>query len=410
MKATSALLVALSLTAFGKEKRTEFIYQESETKQVIPYRDGVLVEAGEGKADRVMYAAGGATVTERVEVEGMQFLFDVEQNGKDVLFLGLKDGKIAVFRESPGGKRVQVPVPDAFHPRFYEDLLPATRPLLLETRHQAAAIAGDVVWWLDGAWKSKKIPKVPAFHREFKRGNPPDHYYLEGTTLYVGWNHGEWGGQLASIDLIANRPKWRHLGGRKQGDSSGIPGNEPVSSIVSPKEGHLWVSTGLSHLTSSSGAVHHRTPDGKWYTIINSEERQVEDDKLPEGGSVGALAFDHEERIHLMGSSMGILRLEDSGKRRLCDKSAFDHVLVRNQGTNSYHLGLYPEDLGISRDGGIFVSTNSFGVLEIRGKDGVQTVRQIRLHEPDDSKPDGSTLPPSRESGIEKLPENIEGE
>ena len=196
-------------------------YQKASTQQVIPYRDGVLVESNHIEADHVMFARFDAKETTPVEVEGMQLVFDAEQTADGVVFLGLHGKKIVVVKENAGGERHAVTVPKEFHPQFIEDLQTPTRPLLIPTNNDIAAIAGDVVWWLNKEWKSRKLPQAPPFYRDFKPGNMGEVHYLDGTTLYAGWDCGEWGGMLASIDLSAPDPAWHRLSGKEEGDTSG---------------------------------------------------------------------------------------------------------------------------------------------------------------------------------------------
>ena len=138
-------------------------YQETSIQHVIPYRDGVLVESADSPADRVRYARFEAKETETVAVEGIELLFDAEQSGDGVLFLGLQNNKMVMVLETADRKRHTLEVPEAFHPRFLQDLEPSVRPHLIPTTHEVAAIAGDVVWWKDKEWRNRKLPKVPQF-------------------------------------------------------------------------------------------------------------------------------------------------------------------------------------------------------------------------------------------------------
>ena len=402
MKCRALLLIASVFgstgAAFPEPLLPEkIIYQEASTQQVIPYRDGVLIESDHYAADSVMYARFDAKVTSTFKVEGIQLLLDVEQSTNGVLFLGLHEKKIRVIVENPRGERKFVAVPDEFHPRFLEDLKPATRPRLISTSNRAAAIAGDVVWWFGEEWKSRKLPKVPQFDEEVKPGRFGhefgDAHYLEGTTLYAGWNHGEWGGMLTAIDLSDPKAKWIHISGKPVGDDSGIPQNSPIHSIVSPKKGEIWVATGLAHLGGSWRGLHHRDSDGKWRSLIDGE---FEDDrgsmKLPIPTSIQGIAADHGGQIYILAGQAGILRLGKGGLEHEVKHNFFSHASDRGD----YTVGSYPSELGISRSGDIYVSTNSFGVLTFRKNDKGWSARQITLNERDNKTLDINGLPPSK--------------
>jgi hypothetical protein len=61
------------------------------------------------------------------------------------------------------------------------------------------------------------------------------------------------------------------------------------------------------------------------------------------------------------------------------EHSFFSHVSDRG----SYLVGSYPADLGISRSGDIYVSTNSFGILAFRKSGARWSARQITIRKRD---------------------------
>ncbi len=376
-------------------------YQEASTQQVIPYRDGVLIESDHYDTDFVMYAEFDEKVTSNFKVEGIQLLFDVEQNTNGVLFLGLHEKKIRVVMENPKGERKSLPVPDEFHPRFLEDLKPGARPRLISTSNRAAAIVGDVIWWLGKEWKSRKLPNVPQFDEQINLGRLGHKFgtvhYLEGTTLYAGWNQGEWGGMLTAIDLSDPNAKWIHISGKLVGDNSGIPQNSPVHSIISPKKGEIWVATGLAHFGGSWRGLHYRDLNEKWRSLIDGD---FEDDrgpiKLPILTSIQGVAFDHGGQIYILAGRAGILRLRENDIEHVVKHNFFSHSSARKDGDFAYTVGSYPMALGIAHNGDIFVSTNSFGVLAFRRTNESYAARQITLNKKDNRTLDLNKLPPSK--------------
>jgi len=365
-------------------------YQVASTQQVIPYRDGVLVESNDGEADNVMFARFDAKETVPVEVEGMQLVFDAERTADGVVFLGLQGKKIVVVKETAGGERHAVTVPNEFHPQFLEDLGPSTRPLLIPTNNEIAAIAGDVIWWLNKEWKSRKLPSVPKFNKEFDPRDMGQVHFLDGTTFYAGWHRGEWGGMLASINLSAPELKWQYLSEKEEGDTSGIPGNFPVKTIFSLGGGDIWVST----TWDAYRGLFHRDPHGKWHTLVNGDVK-VGRGKLilPVYGPINTIAADHEGKLYALAGAAGVYRLGKSKFEPLFRHDFYSHTAV--QGRNSVYSD--PSNLGISQNGDIFVSTNNFGVLAFREKDGQWSGHQITLNKRSERHLDMNTLPPSRE-------------
>lgn len=365
-------------------------YQGVHTRQVIPFRDGVLVECGDEGTDSVLYAQFDAKQLTPFRIEGMQHLLDVERSAKGVLFLGLKDERVVMMMEETAeGKRQALPLPDEFHPQLLEEFRQSNLPKLMATNHKAAVITGDVVWWLAAGkqWKHRKLPEVPRFYHEFRPAHFGSDQYLEGTTLYAGWDHGEWGGMLASIDLGIEGAKWVHLSGKAVPDPAGIPQNVPVHSILSPTPGHLWVATGLAHMGGAWRGLHHRDPQGKWHTSIDGEFGEDRGAlRLPVPSSLEGLAADREGQVYLLASDAGIFRLTKEGIDPVVECSFTGHLSDRG----GYIVGSHPNDLGISRTGDLYVSTNAFGVLAFRKTGEAWSARQITLHEESEPAPDAA--------------------
>lgn len=167
-----------------------------------------------------------------------------------------------------------------------------------------------------------------------------------------------------------------HLSGKPAGDSSGIPQNNPIHSIISPKKGEIWVATGLAHMGGTWRGLHHRDVEGKWHTLIDGD---FEDDRrstqLPSPSSIQGIAFDHTGQLYILAGEVGVLRLTKGRVQPFIKHNFFSHSSDRGD----YIVGCYPSALGVARNGDVFVSTNSFGVLAFR-KDGDNwTARQITL-------------------------------
>jgi hypothetical protein len=362
-----ALLIAGADAAFAEPMLPEKIaYHEASTQQVIPYRNGVLVESDHYAANSVMYAHFDGKETLTFKTEGIQRVLDVEPSSSGILFLGLNEIDnqvfVALIEETAKNGRRAIDLPDNLQ-RLGEDPQAWVIPRLFGTSNAVAAIAGDKVYWLDKTWHNRKLPKVPQFYKEFKPETFGGTHYLDGTTLYAGWDHGEWGGMLASIDLSKEDSKWVHLSGKPVGDKSGIPQNSPIQSIISPKKGDIWVATGLAHMGGTWRGIYHRDADGKWHTFIDGD---FDDDrgstKLPSPSSIQGIAYDHSGQLYILAGEIGVVRLTKGGIDPLINHNFFSHSSDRGD----YTVGCYPSALGVARNGDVFVSTNSFGVLAFR--------------------------------------------
>ena len=384
MNLRSQLLVALFLIGTGLASSAplfseKIAYQEGSTQQVVPFRDGVLVECDFYAAEPVMYAQFDRKETSAIKIDGIQRLLDVERSSEGVLLFGLNEigdqVTCALVRESAAGGRTIIDLPEGLR-HLKGEIQYSDIPRLIATNDAAALILGDEVHWLDKAWHSRKLPKVPQFYREFKPETFGGARFLDGTTLYAGWDHGEWGGMLAAIDLSDEDAKWLHLSGKPPGDDSGIPQNNPVHSIISPKKGEIWVATGLAHMGGTWRGLHHRDAAGKWHTLIDGD---FEDDrgstKLPSPSSIQGIASDSAGQIYVLAGEVGVIRLTKGRMDPLIEHNFFDHSSDRGD----YTVGCYPSALGIARNGDVFVSTNSFGVLAFHREADRWTARQIEI-------------------------------
>ncbi|MEK7953220.1 hypothetical protein [Luteolibacter soli] len=349
--------IAIGSSAFAEallpEKLAE---QKAYTRKMIPYRDGVLVECDSLYAPAhasYMFARFEAKELSPVNIDGIELLLDVGTGSKGRIFLGAIEPtegelKAVILGETADAKLRPLPVPDEFHAFFATDS-PSTTPRLIGTNHEAAAIVEDIIWWLEGeTWKSRKLPKVPKFHDEFLTDHPYGaNWFLDGNILYGGWNHGEWGGALGSIDLGAADSKWVQLSGKPLKDDAGIPENNPIQSIISPRSGELWVATGLSHMGGTWRGLYHREPSGKWHTLIHGESDRDQGELKPFVSDISGLALGRENSLYVLASETGIYRL--TGKQVEC--------LIPHQFRD------YLNGIAVVPNGDIYVSTDRSGVL-----------------------------------------------
>lgn len=388
MKLRAQLSVAFFLVGTGVAYSAPLLpekiaYQEGSTQQVVPFRDGVLVECDFYAAEPVMYAQFDQKETSPLKLDGIQRLLDVELGVEGILLFGLNeiDDQVtcSLIRESATGGRTIIDLPEGLR-HLRGEIQHADIPRLIATNDAAALIVKDEVHWLDKEWHSRKLPKVPQFYDEFKPETFGSAHFLDGTTLYAGWDQGEWGGMLAAIDLRDTDAKWVHLSGKPVGDTTGIPQNTPIHSIISPKKGEIWVATGLAHMGGTWRGLHHRNAAGKWHTLIDGD---FEDDrgstKLPSPSSIQGIASDSAGQIYVLAGEVGVLRLTKGRMDPLIEHNFFSHSSARKDGGFAYTVGSYPEAVAIARNGDIFVSTNCFGVLAFRKKADSWTARQIEI-------------------------------
>jgi len=369
--------------------------QKASTQKLTPHQDGMLVESDPIYAPaRYMFARFEATEMSAMKIDGIESLLDVEKGASGRIFLGLVEPtegvlKFVISGEMADAKLRSLPIPEEFDAILAKDE-PGIGLRLIGTTHEAAAIIDDVVWWLDKTWKKRKLPKVPKFHDEFLSDEPYSaHWFLDDTILYGGWNHGEWGGALASIDLGAADSTWVQLSGKPIKDDSGIPENDPVQSIVSARQGELWVATGSSHMGGTWRGLYHREPSGKWQTLIHGDSGEDSGELKPFISAIDALALDREGSLFLLAGSAGIYRMKDSALEPVIAYDFHSHLFDQDD----YTIGSTPSEIAVARNGDIFVSTNCLGILAFRKTSNQWHGKQIVFPKQQDKKDDPEKKP-----------------
>lgn len=342
-------------------------YFEAATDKLVRFKDGVLVESDGTKTERVAFARFAFDQTEAVQVEGMDLPVEVEQTADGVIFLGVLGGeKLVLVKEARSGERTRIPTPGEWQ-------INTPRLRLFPSTHQVAALADNTIWWHDGAWHHRKLPKPPEGTQNLGQDPVGESVYLNGTKLYSGWDNGEFGGMLASLDLSAAEGTWSVLSGKPH---TKIPRQEPIHSIAFSSKEHLWVATGLSHLGGIRGGLYERSKKGDWKTLIDADLFENRGPlSFTETSDIGDLSVDPKGNLYLLASQSGIYRLTDGKLTKIISHDFGGHDSNRGD----YLVGLNPKRLAITDQGTFFVSTNSFGILAFAMRDGKWAGKQIGL-------------------------------
>jgi hypothetical protein len=169
-----------------------------------------------------------------------------------------------------------------------------------------------------GGWQSVPVGHWPVSNVLASRGRR--HALLTADLLLVGFNAGEWGGALVSLDLATGA--WKAY---PQID-------EPVTDLVAGPDGRPWVAEGISHITvikgslirlDASGWKAAAKVEGSWSFVGGSRARRFDIvaharlawDLPP--ASFDAIAFDEEGRLHLLTGALGVVRRDGRRWTRL---------------------------------------------------------------------------------------------
>lgn len=266
----------------------------------------------------------------------------VAAGGERLLVLAkTSGGKSELFERSAGGwQPVSVPASVQLDPK---------QPSLL-------AVEGETIVILSGTrlhrsesgkWTSRQVPK-----RDGKFPGFPKHCVLHQKRLYLGSDRGEWGGELVSLDLDG-------LAWRDEPPTGVKPGLDlPVRDVRIDRKGALWVVRGLAHLGLHEGMLHRLDAHG--FQLIASSNRAIGKHPTERGGdwnldgtSFDAIAFDEQNRPHLLTGSLGVVRRDAKGGWSRLTPSWPDFAYVQGLSIvgstaviGTYDAGLVLLDLG----------------------------------------------------------------
>jgi len=139
----------------------------------------------------------------------------------------------------------------------------------------------------------------------------PRRSFLQGRRLFLGYDDGEWGGDLTALDVDT---------GRMLEVQAGMDGREedPVRCLQSDRHGSLWCVRGFAHGPGLSGALYRL--DGARWTLIASSDNYPLDESDGRGGDwdqaateFDAVAFDEEDSAYLLTGTLGLLKRCSSG-------------------------------------------------------------------------------------------------
>ncbi len=328
--------------------------------KLIPYRDAVVVVSYHWSTLRksVKHAEFSSNKTSDLKIEGMDRILDAETFADGIFFLGMRANKLILKSETRAGKEMTIEVPDPLLKVAPKDIH------LISTSNKAAMITGRTLWWFEGEWKSCDIPEPPQFYYEFKPMHLGNVQFLQGSILYAGWNRGEWGGMLASIDLKQKLPKWLHLSGKKNGDSSGVPGNKPILEMISPNGDDIWVTAGTDHLDGMSRGMYHCDSEKKWEILIDGERDTDRGLIMPSPRNfIRSLTCDPHGRVYVLAGD-AVFNVSNNSLASIVE------ICVK--------IG-YGGAMAVTKNGDIFISTGGFGILTFRKEGNNWQGKQILL-------------------------------
>lgn len=198
--------------------------------------EGGLASVRRGEKQlRVHYREGVNSVA--IEGDTLFVLREMAANGsrpRSVVVTALRGG-------APASNSTPLALTPEESPRVF--FIAAGKPYVLTTGGAVKPPnrSSRMLYWLEGkGWRSRTVKGEFAFFAEM--GNPVR--VVSGRRLYIGWNSGEWGGDLQRLDLDTGTLVQSIVAG-------------PITDLATdPKDpGCVLVAVGLSHMGTISGRI-----------------------------------------------------------------------------------------------------------------------------------------------------------
>lgn len=173
--------------------------------------------------------------------------------------------------------------------------------LVCSRTHLVLVFPDCLIWRTGEEWVT-----TPLLNMEPVDARGDRHYLLDGERLLIGWDAGEWGGGLVSVDIRSG-----------QRVSLSPARGVPVCDMQIDPQSRVWVAQGLAHLSGIEGLLH--VQDGRGWKCVASASNLnggTRNWDLPLS-SFDAMSFAPSGVLHVLGGSVGLVRLKENHWERL---------------------------------------------------------------------------------------------
>jgi hypothetical protein len=176
-------------------------------------------------------------------------------------------------------------------------------PLLCADASSVILLSDTKLFRLDpGGWLTVPLGPRPQIGLEGEGLLQSTHLLLDRERLYAGFDHGEWGGGLLSVDVHTGE-WWTKVA--KDWDS-----HLPVCDLAVRPDGTVWAVEGTCHGGLRIGVLSRRDPEEGWNVFCNSsKDRETNWNLSPT--SLEAVAWDTQGRLLLLSVYLGLVRYEE---------------------------------------------------------------------------------------------------
>jgi hypothetical protein len=306
---TDALLVLAVVLVLGCQRTAEgpgalavpptmdaslFTRNQPPVRRVFEWDGQVVVESNDGlvgEFSRYFSLDVEKGVAAPITFPGAEAVLGFKGKGQALALCRGKADLFLLARQGEGWARQDLP----------EEIRVASDPPILCADADSVVLLGNQkAFWRKGAgWESVPFAKRPGSRPGDEMGWVLNHALLAKEKVYLGFDRGEWGGDLLALDLKTGAWEQPPL-------ASG--GGWPVRDLKLGPGETVWAVEGLAHLGVRHGKLN--VFDGnEWKVFCCSSEGKMSNWNL-DPASLDSVGFDGEGRVYVLSGCLGVARYE----------------------------------------------------------------------------------------------------
>ena len=348
---SSILLLVFFLNISAKEKEKikplDYYYLEEESSgrnhclslsDFFLWNDNMIVRSGED----FYYFYESSNELKRVKIDGIGKILDMGSH-QDVPYVFGVDKEGYELRYKDKDEWIQKVLPEALEKSFEIDefhLLSDRETLVLFSKY-------EVYIYKNGSWTEKKVPEIDFELGEYLPDRVSDeeinHAVLLDDTLFAGWDFGEWGGGVKTLNLKNDKLKW---------EDTIVKGS--IIGLIKTRDRNVWAGMRDARLSDDKSESLFQYKDGKWRDYFKSVNYNKDEDLFlwMDFSDKGAFSLSEDGNLLITSSFLGVFKIVDEKIEQLVD----------------WEGKLFNPDAAIEKDDTVFLSTRG-GQIAQYGKD-----------------------------------------
>ena len=337
---SSILLLVFFLNISAKEKEKikplDYYYLEEESSgrerclslsDFFLWNDNMIVRSGED----FYYFYDGSNELKRVKIDGIGKILDMGSHQNVPYVFGVdKEGYELRYKDKD--EWVQKVLPEALEKSFEIDefhLLSDRETLVLFSKYK-------VYIYKNGSWTEKKVPEIDFELGEYLPDRVADeeinHAVLLDDTLFAGWDFGEWGGGVKTLNLKNDKLKW---------EDTVVKGS--VIGLIKTRDRTVWAGMRMAILSDDKSESLFQYKDGEWRDYFKSVNYNKDEELFlwMDFSDKGAFSLSEDGNLLITSSFLGVFKIVDEKIEQLVD----------------WEGKLFNSDAAIEKDDTVFLST-----------------------------------------------------